>query len=134
MKKALALFATVAALGAFAAFDFSGTKMVSVVAPSTTVDAGATNATTFAAAGLKGNAALFVTASGDIDRTALEISLYTTNFVGGGWAQFAATTVAATNAGVFRLSFPAEYVTLPAQVRIGSIGAASTVSAFILSY
>ena len=135
MKKAIALLAVAAAaFGAFAAFDFSGAKTIPVLTSATTVNAGTTNTTAISAAGLKGNAALFVTANGNASRTALNISLYTTNFVDGGWAQFATTTVTATNAGVYRLSFPAEYITLPAQVRIGSIGAASAVSAFVLSY
>ena len=134
MKKFLTIAAVLATAAAFAAFDFSAAKTIPVISSSTTVNAGATNTTAVSAAGLKGNAALFVTASGNASRTALNLSLYTTNFTSGGWSQFATATVTATNAGVYRLSFPAEYVTLPSQVRISSIGAATAVTAFVLSY
>ena len=136
MKKLLTLFAIAGIVAAtFAAFDFSGTKTIPVLNTATTINSGATNTTEIAAAaGLKGNAALFVTANGNASRTALSLSLWATNTVEGGWFELAARTYTATNAGVYRLSFPAEYVAQPSQVRINSRGAATTATAFILSY
>ena len=134
MKKLTALACALAAFAAFAAFDFSAAKTIPVLSSATTVNAGATNVTEIAVSGLKGNAELFVVSAGASGRTALNLSLWTTNAVAGGWTEFAAGTATATNAGVFRLSFPAEYITRPAQVKINSVGAASSVSAFILSY
>ncbi len=135
MKKLTALLAAVGiAAVTFAAFDLSGARAVPVLNASTTVNSGATNVTEIAAAGLKGNAALFVCANGNASRTALNISLWTTNTVEGGWSPFALQTYTATNEGVYRLSFPAEYISKPSQVRINSQGAATAVTAFILSY
>ena len=80
MKKLLTLFAIAGIVAAtFAAFDFSGTKTIPVLNTATTINSGATNTTEFAAAGLKGNAALFVTANGNASRTALTLSLWATN-------------------------------------------------------
>ena len=45
----------------------------------------------------------------------------------------AAQTFAATNAGVYRLTFPGEYLPGDIKVGVGTIGAATTASAFILS-
>lgn len=135
MKKLLTLIAAVGiAAATFAAFDFSGARTIPVLNTATTVNSGATNTTEVAAVGLKGNAALFVTASGDASRTALDLSLWTTNTVEGGWVEFASEVYTATNAGVFRLAFPAEYISKPSQVRINSQGAATSATAFILSY
>jgi hypothetical protein len=135
MKKLLTLIAAVGiAAATFAAFDFSGARTIPVLNTATTVNSGATNTTEVAAVGLKGNAALFVTANGNASRTALNLSLWTTNTVEGGWVEFASETYTATNAGVFRLSFPAEYISKPSQVRINSRGAATSATAFILSY
>ena len=134
MKKIALLLAIAAAFGVFAAFDFSGARSVSVLDTSTTVNAGTTNVTEITAAGLRGNAALFVTANGNPSRTELKLSLWTTNTVEGGWTALALQSYTATNAGVFRLSFPAEYISQPSQVRIESNGAATAATAFILSY
>jgi len=134
MKKLIAISAAACAFAAFAAFDFSGARTITVLNTATTVNSGATNTTEVAAAGLKGNAVLFVTANGNTSRTALNLSLWTTNTVEGGWVEFASETYTATNAGVFRLSFPAEYISKPSQVRINSQGAATSATAFILSY
>ena len=134
MKKVLAVAAAFAASAAFAALDFSAARSLLVLAPGTTVSSGATNTVAVAARGLKGNAALFVPSAAAPGRTSLDLSVWTTNTVSGGWSLFAARSVTATNAGVYRLSFPAEYLTRPAQVRVGSVGAASAVSAFILAH
>lgn len=135
MKKFALLFLAAAFCATvFAAFDFSGTKTIPVLNTATTVNSGATNVTEIAAAGLKGNAALFVLANGNASRTALNLSLCVTNTVDGGWIELARESYTATNAGVYRLSFPAEYISLPTQVKINSQGAASSVSAFILSH
>ena len=128
MKK-IALLLAIAA-----AFDFAGARAVPVLNASTTVNAGTTNVTEITAAGLRGNAALFVTANGNPSRTELKLSLWTTNTVEGGWTALALQSYTATNAGVFRLSFPAEYISQPSQVRIESKGAATAATAFILSY
>lgn len=134
MKKLILLAAIAASAAAFAAFDFTAAKAIPVLPAATTVNAGATNVTPVVAYGLKGNATLFVAANGNASRTALDISLYVTNTVAGGWAEYATTTVTATNAGVYRLNFPAEYITNPSQVRISSKGAATQLAAFVLSY
>lgn len=135
MKKLIAIAAIAfAACAAFAALDFAGANTIPVLTSATTVNAGATNVTTVVAAGLKGNAELFVAANGNASRTALTLSLWTTNVVDGGWSKMTAHTYTATNAGVYRLTFPAEYITNPAQVRIESTGAATSATAFILSY
>lgn len=135
MKHILAILAAIGiAAGTFAALDFSAANAIPVLTSATTVSSGTTNTTAISATGLRGSAELFVVANGNASRTALTLSLYTTNFVDGGWAQFATKTITATNAGVYRLSFPAEYITLPSQVRIGSIGANTAATAFILSY
>ncbi len=135
MKKLLTLIAAVGiAAATFAALDFYGARAIPVLTGATTINSGATNTTEVAAAGLKGTAELFVTASGNASRTALNLSLWKTNTVEGGWVVFAAAAYTATNAGVYRLTFPAEYITNPSQVRIDSQGAATTATAFILSY
>ena len=134
MKKLIIIAIVCAAAAAFAAFDFSGAKTIPVLSSATTINSGATNVTEIAAAGLKGNAELFVAANGNASRTALALSLWTTNVVEGGWTKMTALTYTATNAGVYRLTFPAEYITNPAQVRIESTGAATSATAFILSY
>ena len=134
MKKIALLLAIAAAFATFAAFDFAGARAVPVLNASTTVNAGTTNVTEITAAGLRGNAALFVTANGNASRTAWNLSLWTTNTVEGGWTALALQSYTATNAGVFRLSFPAEYISQPSQVRIESKGAATAATAFILSY
>lgn len=134
MKKLIIIAIVCAAAAAFAAFDFSGAKTIPVLSSATTINSGATNVTEIAAAGLKGNAELFVAANGNASRTALALSLWTTNVVEGGWTKMTALTYTATNAGVYRLTFPAEYITQPAQIRISSTGAATSATAFILSY
>ena len=103
MKKIALLLAIAAAFATFAAFDFAGARAVPVLNASTTVNSGTTNVTEITAAGLRGNAALFVTANGNASRTALNLSLWTTNTVEGGWTALALQSYTATNAGVFRL-------------------------------
>ena len=96
MKKIALLLAIAAAFATFAAFDFAGARAVPVLNASTTVNAGTTNVTEITAAGLRGNAALFVTANGNASRTALNLSLWTTNTVEGGWVEFASETLGAS--------------------------------------
>ena len=133
MKKAIALLAAVAAFGAFAAFDLQTAKAIPALAPQT-VSAGATNEVAVTVAGLRGTGAVFVTASGDASRTALDVTLWATNRTDGGWTVYAAQTFANTNAGVYRVSFPGEYLPGDVKIGVGSIGAATSASAFILSY
>ena len=133
MKKLLAFSAALAiAFAASAALDFSAAKAVFVKESAGSFSG--TNHTVFAASGLKGNAEVFVLSRAVYGRTSLDLSLWTTNTVDGGWSLLAEKSYTSTNAGVFRLSFPAEYLTSPARLSIGSMGAASTVGAFILSY
>jgi len=135
MKKFLLALAILAAAAvSFGALEFSGAKTIPVLTSATTISSGTTNTVEISASGLRGSAELFVVANGNSSRTALNLSLWTTNFVEGGWSKFAAESHTATNAGVYRVTFPAEYITLPSQVRIGSIGANTAATAFILSY
>lgn len=135
MKKLITLLAAVGiAAASFAALEFSGATAIPVITSAATVNSGATNTTTLALGGLKGNPEVFVTANGNASRTALNLSLWATNSIEGGWTLYAAQSITATNAGVYRLQFPGEYLPRDAQVRIGSIGAATAVTAFILSY
>ncbi len=133
MKKALLIAAAFAVAAAFAAFDFGAARAIPVVNPGTTVNSGATNSTVLALGGLKGIPEVFVAANGNASRTALNVTLWATNAIEGGWTAYAASTFP-TNAGVYRLAFPGEYLPKDAKLTIGSIGAASSVSAFILTY
>ena len=67
-------------------------------------------------------------------RSALDVTLWATNRNEGGWTVYAAQTFAATNAGVYRVAFPGEYLPADVKIGIGSIGAATTATAFILTY
>ena len=133
MKRLAFLATVVAALAVFGALDFSAARAIPVITSAATVNSGATNVAAVTLGSLRGSSEIIVTANGNASRTALNISLYTTNFVDGGWAQFATTTVTATNAGVYRVSFPGEYLPGNVKVGVGTIGAATTASAFIFT-
>ena len=134
MKK-LALFAAAlaAAFATFAALDLQPAKASAALMPQT-ISAGTTNEAALAVHGLRGISALYVTDAGATGRTALDVTLYATNRTEGGWTVYAAQTFTATNAAVRSVTFPGEYLPGDIKVAVGSIGAATTASAFILSY
>lgn len=132
MKKTLLLAAMIAAAAAFAAFDFNGTTAVPVLAP-TSISSGATNTATLVKSPWIGRGEIFVSASA-ANRTALNVTLWATNTVSGGWTEYASGTFTETNAIVARVPFPGEYLPKDVRVTIGSIGASSTCAAFILTY
>ena len=134
MKK-FAIFAAALAVAfaTFAAFDLKPARATAALAPQT-ISAGATNEAALAVHGLKGVSALYVMDAGAADRTALDVTLWATNRAEGGWAVYAARTFTATNAAVRIVTFPGEYLPQDVKVGVGSIGADTTASAFILSY
>lgn len=134
MKK-LALLAIVAAFAAsaFAALEFSSARAVPVLAPQY-VSSGATNSAAIVVRGFKGTSELIVYATDAAQRTALDVCLWATNRAEGGWTPYAVGKFTATNNCLGRLTFPGEYLPQDVKVTVGSIGAASTVSAFILTY
>ena len=134
MKKfTLFAFALAVALAAFAALDFQGTRVIPAMDPQT-ISAGATNEAVLAVRGLRGTGEVIVSATGDANRSALDVTLWATNRNEGGWTVYAAQTFTATNAGVHRVSFPGEYLPRDVKIGVGSIGAATTASAFILTH
>ncbi len=128
---AAAVFA-LAACAAFAALDFQTARAFPALMPQT-ISAGTTNEAALVVYGLKGQGEVIVTATGDAARTALDVTLWATNTATGGWTVYAARTFDATNAGVYRVSFPGEYLPRNIKVGVGSIGAATTASAFVFS-
>lgn len=124
---------TVAAIAAFAAFDVTkAPNVIPVVAPQT-VSSGATNAVIFTARSLKGIGAVVVSANAALGRS-MDVTLYTTNAASGGWTPYVAETIANTNAFTQMVAFPADGLTYDIKLEVGSIGAASIASAFILCY
>ena len=132
-KFAIFAAALAVAFATFAAFDFQSAKAIPALAPQT-ISAGATNEAALVVSGLRGQGEVIVTATGDANRTALDVTLWATNRSDGGWTVYAAQTFAATNAGVYRVSFPGEGLPGDIKVGVGSIGAATDVSAFLFSY
>jgi len=134
MKK-LALFAMLAAcaVSAFAALEFSGARAVPVIAPAS-ISSGATNTAAVAISSMKGVSEVIVYATAAANRTALNVSLWTTNTVDGGWTLYADTSTTNRTATIVRLPFDGQYVPRDVKVGVGSIGASSTASAFILTY
>ena len=119
-------------LAAYAAYDFQPARAIPLGAAAT-IDANTTNTTAVTLYGLKGNAELLVYASGATNRTELSVALWCTNDVTG-WQPYAVGSFAATNAGVYRVTFAGEYVSRDCRVEIGSLGAASTCWGLILAY
>jgi hypothetical protein len=133
MKKAIFAGLAVAACVAFAAFDVTkAPNVIPVVAPQS-ISSGATNAVTFAARSLKGIGAVVVSANAAAGRS-LDVTLYVTNAAAGGWTPYVAETIANTNAFTQMVAFPADGLTYDLKLEVGSLGAASTASAFILCY
>lgn len=126
---ALALAATVA----FAAFDVTkAPNVIPVVAPRS-VSSGATNSVVFTARSLKGIGAVVVSANAALGRS-LDVTLYTTNAAAGGWTPYVQETIAETNAFTRMVAFPADGLTFDLKLDVGSLGSASTATAFILCY
>ena len=132
-KFAIFAAALAVAFATFAALDFQTARAIPALAPQT-ISANTTNEAALAVAGLRGQGEVIVTATGNANRTALDVTLWATNRSEDGWTVYAAQTYTATNAGVYRLTFPGEYVPGNIKIGIGSQGAATTASAFILTY
>lgn len=126
---ALALAATVA----FAAFDVTkAPNVIPALAPQS-VSSGATNSVVFTARSLKGIGAVVVSADAALGRS-MDVTLYTTNAAAGGWTPYVQETIAETNAFTRMVAFPADGLTFDLKLDVGSLGAASTATAFILCY
>ena len=134
MKKAIfSALAVAAAVATFAAFDVTkAPNVIPVVAPQS-VSSGATNSVMFTARSLKGIGAVVVSANAALGRS-IDVTLYTTNAASGGWTPYVAETIANTNAFTQMVAFPADGLTFDLKLEVGSIGEASTASAFILCY
>lgn len=129
LSASLLLFVAVAA---YAAYDLQPARAYPLGAAAT-IDANTTNTTAVTLYGLKGNAELLVYASGATNRTELSVALWCTNDITG-WQPYAVGSFAATNAGVYRVTFAGEYVSRDCRVEIGSLGAASSCWGIILAY
>ena len=135
MKKiAILTFALFVALVVFGALEFSGARAIPVHTSSTTVNSGATNTTYLTLGSLKGGSEVILIANGNASRTALNVSLYATNAVSGGWTYFQGESFSATNAGVYRVRFPGAYLSKDAKLEVNSVGAATAFTSFILTY
>ena len=133
MKKLIFSALALAAAVAFAAFDVTkAPNVIPLVAPQTIAD-GTTNSVVFTARSLKGIGAVVVSADAATDRS-LDVTLYTTNAAAGGWTPYVQETIAETNAFTRMVAFPADGLTFDLKLDVGSIGEASTASAFILCY
>lgn len=133
MKKSIFAAIAISALAALAAFDVTkAPNVIPVIAPQS-ITAGTTNAVTFAARSLKGIGAVVVSADTAAGRS-LDVTLYTTNAASGGWTPYVAETIADTNAFTRMVAFPADGLTYDLKLEVGSLGEASTASAFILCY
>ena len=133
MKKCAVFALLFAAVAAFAAFDVTkAPNVIPVVAPQS-VSSGATNTVVFTARSLKGIGAVVVSANAAEGRS-LDVTLYTTNAAAGGWTPYVAETIANTNAFTQMVAFPADGLTYDLKLEVGSLGAASTATAFILCY
>jgi len=133
MKKSIFAAIAISALAALAAFDVTkAPNVIPVIAPQS-ITAGTTNAVTFAARSLKGIGAVVVSADAAAGRT-MDVTLYTTNTASGGWTPYVAETIADTNAFTRMVAFPADGLTYDLKLEVGSLGEASTASAFILCY
>ena len=133
MKKLIFSALALAAAVAFAAFDVTkAPNVIPLVAPQTIAD-GTTNSVVFTARSLKGIGAVVVSADAATNRS-LDVTLYTTNAAVGGWTPYVQETIAETNAFTRMVAFPADGLTFDLKLEVGSIGEASTASAFILCY
>lgn len=133
MKNLIFSALALAAAVAFAAFDVTkAPNVIPVVAPQA-ISAGETNSVTFTARSLKGIGAVVVSANAAAGRS-LDVTLYTTNAASGGWTPYVSETIANTNAFTQMIAFPADGLTFDLKLEVGSIGEASTASAFILCY
>jgi hypothetical protein len=133
MKKLFLCAALAVTAAAFAAFDVTkAPNVIPLVAPQS-ITAGTTNSVTFTARSLKGIGAVVVSANAAAGRS-LDVTLYTTNAAAGGWTPYVSETIANTNAFTRMVAFPADGLTFDLKLEVGSLGEASTASAFILCY
>ena len=130
--KRLATILSLAAVACAFALDFGSAKTVPVLPP-TQIGSGTTNSTALAVSGFRGQGEIVVYAANSA-RTELNVTLWATNSVEGGWVKYA-TGAAATNAAtIVRVPFPGVYLPKDCKVEIESVGAATTASAMILTY
>lgn len=133
MKKLIIAAFALASAAAFAALDFGGATPTLVLAP-TAIEADATNVVEFASAGRKGIGEVYIAASAAETGQVVNVTLYTTNAVSGGWSVFAASTFSTTpTEAAYRLPFAAEYLTPVNRLAI-SPSTNLTASAIILAY
>lgn len=133
MKNLIFLALALAATVAFAAFDVTkAPNVIPALAPQS-VSSGATNSVVFTARSLKGIGAVVVSADAALGRS-MDVTLYTTNAAAGGWTPYVQETIAETNAFTRMVAFPADGLTFDLKLDVGSLGAASTATAFILCY
>ena len=133
MKKMIFACAAICAAVAFGAFDATkAPNVIPVVAPQSVLS-NDTNSVTFTARSLKGIGAVVVSANAAAGRS-LDVTLYVTNSATGGWTPYVNETIADTNAFTRMVAFPADGLTYDLKLGVGSLGAASTATAFILCY
>jgi len=132
MKKLIAIAFAAASLASFGAFSTAEFAAIPAIAP-VSVSAGSTNSVVIANSGIKGVSEVFVTANAAANRTSLDVALYATNAVSGGWSLIASGSSASTNAAIVRVPFPGEYATKFLKVCVGSVGANSIVSSTVLT-
>jgi len=133
MKKSLLCAALAVTAAAFAAFDVTKAPNVIPLFAPQAMTADTTNSITFTARSLKGIGAVVVSADAAWGRS-VDVTLYTTNAASGGWTPYVAETIADTNAFTRMVAFPADGLTYDLKLEVGSLGEASTASAFILCY
>ena len=111
MKKFIATAVALASAAAFAALDFGGATPTLVLAP-TSIEANATNTVEFTSMGRKGIGEVYIAASASATGQVVNVTLYTTNAISGGWSVFAAFTFSTTpTQAAYRLPFASEYLT-----------------------
>ena len=130
--KRLATILAVAAVACAFALDFGSAKTVPVLPP-TQITSGGSNTTEIAVSGFKGQGEIVVYAANSA-RTALNITLWATNSLEGGWEPFAVGAASTNAATIVRIPFPGSYLPRDCKVEIESVGAATTASAMILTY
>ena len=131
MKRLATILAVVAVACAFA-LDFGSAKTVPVLPP-TQVASGGSNTTEIAVSGFKGQGELVVYAANSA-RTALNVTLWATNALEGGWTPYASGAASTNAATIVRVPFAGAYLPRDCKVTVQSIGAATTASAMILTY
>lgn len=135
MKKVIIMAcAALAACMAYSALDlFTGTKGIPLH-NGTSINSGASNTVVVAKGPAHGIGAVYVLDGGCLGRTKLRVTLYATNKVETGWTPYAETDFTETNNCVRAVKFTAEYLPEDIKVTVQSVGGATKVSSFILTY